>query len=81
MSAETKAALDAALEAHVTDEADVSGAICTGYVLQAQFTSHALVGEGLTGYMRFVQEGQNFTTSLGLSLYMNRQLEHATTEE
>ena len=80
MSAETKAALDAAMAAHVADESDeADGAILTGYVCQTQFTSMSLIDEEMTGYQRIIQEGQNLTTTLGLMHYGQRALDQYVT--
>ena len=76
MSAETKAALDAAMAAHVADESEeAEGVILTGYVCQTQFTSMSLIDEEMTGYQRIIQEGQNLTTTLGLMHYGQRMLD------
>jgi len=76
MSADTKAALDAAMAAHVADESDESdGAILTGYVCQTSFTSMSLLDEEMTGYQRLTMEGQNLTTTIGLMHYGQRMLD------
>lgn len=77
MSAETKAALDAAIAAHLADEVD--GAIVTGYVGMVQYATAEMMGEDLTGYQRLTAEGQGFTTSLGLSRYLALRFDAAAT--
>ena len=77
MSAETKQALDEALAAHLADECP--GSILTGYALQTQYTDMQLIGEQMTGYLRMTSEQQNFTTTLGLTHYMMRMLDHDMT--
>lgn len=73
MSEQTKAALDAAIEAHIADECE--GGIVTGYVLQTQYTGMEFLEERMTGYLRMVHETQNFTTTLGLIHYMRNTVE------
>jgi hypothetical protein len=78
MSADTKAALDAALAAHIADETE--GNILTGYVCQTQFTSMELIDEQMTGYQRIIAEDQNLTTTIGLMHYGQRMLDQYITE-
>ena len=77
MSAETKAALDTALAAHIADEC--KGALLTSYVCQTEFTSMELIDEEMTGYQRMIAEGQTLTTTLGLMHYGQRMLDEYTT--
>lgn len=63
MSAETKAALDAALSAHISDEAD--GAILTGYVLHASYLDAGLDERGATGYWAAFADGQPYRSLTG----------------
>lgn len=79
MSAQTKAALDAAIDAHIADESN--GGIVTGYVLQTQYTDMAFLEERMTGYLRMVHETQDFTTTLGLIHYMRGTVENAMHNE
>ena len=78
MSAETKAALDTALAAHIADEC--KGALLTSYVCQTEFTSMELIDEEMTGYQRMIAEGQTLTTTLGLMHYGQRMLDCYVTE-
>ncbi|KUF07178.1 hypothetical protein [Leucobacter sp. G161] len=68
MSEQTKAALDAALEAHIADECD---GMLTAYILQAEYTSPHLMDDRSTGYFRAIGERQSFTTTLGLTRYLD----------
>lgn len=79
MSDATKAALDAAIAAHLEEEEP--GSIVTGYVALAQYTSADMMNEDLTGYQRFTAEGQSFTTSLGLARYLSLRLEAAAVND
>lgn len=71
MSAETKAALDAAIEAHVLDAAE-DGAVLTGYLLEAQYSTIELADDYMTGYVGAVYPGQSFTTNFGLAAKLYR---------
>lgn len=64
MSAETKAALDAALEAHLRDETE-GGALVTAYVVYAAFVNTE-IEEGKTGYKCIIADGQPYHSTLGL---------------
>ncbi len=79
MSDATKAALDAAIAAHIADECD--GGTLTGYVIQAQYQDISMMDENLTGYLRIVAEGQGFTTSLGLARHLAVRLDAAAIED
>lgn len=79
MSEVTKAALDAAIAAHVADECD--GAIITGYVLQSQYTDMDMLEDGYTGYVREIMTSQPFTTTLGLAHYLSRQVDRSMFED
>lgn len=71
MSAETKAALDDAIAAHVADEMD---AALTGYVLHA--SSIQLDGErGRTCYLAEYADSQPFHVTLGLAYLLVRRLD------
>lgn len=74
MSEATKAALDAAIAEHLADENP--GAILTGYVCQAQYTTAEFMDDGFTGYLRLIQEGQGFTTTIGLTSYLKARTDH-----
>ncbi|MDP3208122.1 MAG: hypothetical protein Q8M65_03145 [Rhodoglobus sp.] len=63
MSAETKAALEAAIEAHVRDEDD---AIVIGYVLYIAEMSADLDAADVNSYKLERPAGQNYHSSLGL---------------
>ena len=78
MSAETKAALDSAIAAHVA--AECRGSMVTGYVIQTQFTSIELIDEEKTGYQRITAEDQSLTTTIGLMHYGQRMLDEFITE-
>lgn len=67
MSADTKAALDRAIEAHAHDELDE--AVVTGYVLQITAMNSGDFDLGQTRYLRVVPEGQNAHTTLGIIEY------------
>lgn len=67
MSAETKAALDEAIARHVADQAE-AGAMVTGYVLKASYTSAERLEDDSTGYVAEYAERQAFHSSLGLAL-------------
>lgn len=73
MSEATKAALDAALAAHISDECD--GGILTGYVLQTQYQDIDMMNNGDTGLLRIVAEHQSFIATVGLARYMNTRLD------
>lgn len=75
MSAETKQAFDEALAAHLTDETD--GGTLTGYVMQAQYTSVELMDENASGYLRLTGERQPFTTTLGLTHFLAKQMDES----
>lgn len=72
MSAETKAAMDAAIAAHIADECE--GGILTGYVLQTQYQDIDMMTNGETGFYRIEGERQSFTTTLGLARYTHVRL-------
>jgi hypothetical protein len=74
MSAETRAAMQDAIAAHMADEND--GAVMTGYVLQTE--GQHIQGEfvGYTSYMGAVPEHQSHATSLGLALMAQRSVEY-----
>jgi hypothetical protein len=75
MSEQTKAAMDAAIAAHVADETD--GDTLSSYVLQTMTTSIELMGENQSGFIRFISDRQQWVTSLGLIDYARVQLHHA----
>ncbi len=79
MSDVTKAALDAAITAHLADEVD--GAIVTGYVGLVQYATADMMNDDLTGYQRLIAEGQGFTTSLGLARYLSLRFDAATVND
>ena len=64
MSDATKAALDAALSAHVADESD--GAMLTSYFVQASALPLESPNTSSTWYGTFEPDGQAFHVSLGL---------------
>lgn len=80
MSAETKAALDAAIEAHMRDTTQ-GGALVTAYVVYAAYVNTE-IEEGKTGYRYIVADGQPYHSTLGLGqslvsdLVMPQMVEH-----
>lgn len=72
MSAETKAALDAALQAHIADE--TNGSIVTGYVLLASNQDIEKLDQEVTGYWREVYTHQAMHTTVGLAVLLADQL-------
>ena len=78
MSAETKAALDAAIADHIAEECD--GALLTGYVCQTEFTSMKLLDEDFSGFQRLIASGQTLTTTIGLMHYGQRMLDEYITD-
>ena len=68
LSDATKAALDAALAAHIADECD--GGIISGYVLQAAYFSTQTIEHGSTGYMREFAEDQPYHSGYGLAMHL-----------
>lgn len=79
VSAETKAALDTALAAHVADELD--DAIIIAYVCQAA----AMTGDDFdaeqTQYLRMVAEGQSAHVTLGILDYAHSRYRAAMIED
>lgn len=73
VSETTKAALDEAIARHVADECE-AGAIVTGYVLKASYTSAERMDDETTGYLGEYAEQQAYHTSLGLALLHLRDL-------
>lgn len=65
VSEQTKAALDAALSAHIADEAE--GALVSGYVIQAAYFNGETIEHGTHGYMREFAEGQAYHAGFGLA--------------
>lgn len=65
MSQQTKAALDAALAAHVDDMC--GGALVSGYVLQAAYFNGETIQHGTNGYLREFAEDQAFHVGRGLA--------------
>lgn len=66
MSAETKAALEAALQAHINDESEDEEFV-TGYVLQATATSFDAESGRANSYWFYAQENQPVHVTLGLA--------------
>lgn len=76
MSTDTKAALDAAIQAHFADE--TLGGFSTGYVLQIKGkTSEDLEAGQQTSYLRNVADQQDSDVSLGLMDYMHTKFRQA----
>lgn len=76
MSTETKAALDAAIAAHVADEGEAAGSIVTGYAL---IVSHSTVDDfddEITRYLAEYADRQPFHAALGLVHRHRIMLEH-----
>jgi hypothetical protein len=65
LSAETKAALDAAIEAHLRDESEGDGAMVTAYVLYAAYLNTEIEA-GLSAYKCVIPDGQPYHSTLGL---------------
>jgi hypothetical protein len=76
MSVETKAALDAAIDAHLADECD--GAIVTGYVFHAAFMNPELDGLEAHGYFAEFPEGQPAHVCLGLAMMQKSHIEDSS---
>lgn len=72
MSAETKADLDAAIEAHFTAESD--GALLGGYVLQMFGSNVDDIESAGVRMLREVPATQNIVTTLGLVDYARTTL-------
>jgi hypothetical protein len=66
VSAETKAALDAAIAAHVADESEQPGTIVTGYALIASHATTEDFDAERTGYLAEYADRQPFHVGLGL---------------
>jgi hypothetical protein len=64
MSTDTRAALEAAVAAHVADECD--GAMLTGWALIASNATEADFDNNQTGYMIAAQDRQPMHSTLGL---------------
>lgn len=75
MSAETKAALDAAITAHVTDE--TGGALVTGWVVQAAGIKGEDMDEGVSYLYREIPDRQPAYVTLGLLDYGHTMFRHA----
>ena len=73
MSAETKAALDAALAAHMADEVG-EATMLTGYVIHASHVSAASIDSGSTMYFAEYAERQPFHVCLGLAVQLTSRL-------
>ena len=70
MSEQTKAALEAALTAHIADVTD--GNLLTDYGIIAASTSMDAIGTGSTVYFYEANEGQPAHVSYGLITYAER---------
>lgn len=83
MSAETFAAMEAAIAAHVADDLKDDGTtILTGWVMQCT-TSKAdpeFIDSGLTGFVRYVPDNQSMVTSLGIIDYTHHMIRVALTQ-
>lgn len=80
MSAETKAALDAAIAAHVADVSD--GAILTGYVLQVRAQGFTDPEDGeMVRLPRMIAEGQDFIVTMGLIAYLDANSRYVATHD
>lgn len=76
VSAETKAALETALAAHIADEGN--GDILTDWAMVCALTSIDNIGTGLTRYFYEGNTGQPVHVTVGLLRYGS---EHATFDE
>lgn len=75
MSAETKAAMERAIEAHIADEHDDETMLLGAYILQAAGNGIKDSRHGLT---YDVLEGQSGLISLGLLAHINVNVENMT---
>ena len=66
MSAETRAVLEAAIEAHVAAEGEAPGSVLTGYALIVSHATGDDFADNVTRYLTEVSEGQPFHVTLGL---------------
>jgi hypothetical protein len=74
MSDETKAALDAALEAHILDEQD--GGMLTDYALQARYVTMETLDASASGYFAEYSDHIPHHSALGLVKLHLLHLEH-----
>jgi len=73
MSRETKAALDAAIQAHISD---VGEGIVTGYVMQVAYFNADIDGRDATGYYVEVADNQPFHVGRGLASLLDYHYEN-----
>jgi hypothetical protein len=75
MSAETFAALEAAIAAHVAEDSEHSP-IVTGWVMQCTTTSADpdFIDSGMTGFAQYTPDRQNIVTTLGIIDYMHHMV-------
>lgn len=66
MSAETKADLERALRAHVTDEAAAENPFVVHYLIAAEYVDASLGADG-TGMFSVRPDEQSWTTSVGIA--------------
>jgi hypothetical protein len=69
MSDATKAALDAALNAHIADVTE-ENALVTAYVIHAAYITIGTEDRRTTGYMSEFADDQPYHTGLGLSVHL-----------
>ncbi|MFL0711658.1 MAG: hypothetical protein ACJLS2_02445 [Microcella pacifica] len=83
MSAETKAALDNALAAHIQDETNElaeGGVIVTGYALLASYVTAPTIERGTTRYFAEYGESMPHHAAMGLVRHHAVQLDHELVE-
>jgi hypothetical protein len=78
MSAETKAALDAAISNHFAEV--MQGAMVSGYVMQIAGESLEDMDANQWSTLREASDEQPFLTTLGLCTYLARSLDAILTE-
>jgi len=79
MSAETKAALDAALAAHIQDESDdlgEGGIIVTGYAFMVSYITASTIERGTTRYFAEYGEDMAHHSVMGLVEHHAHRLRH-----
>lgn len=76
MSAETKAALDAAIRAHVADEYD--GSLTASWLVAAEYVPEH--DDGMTHILDVVADNQSSVTTIGLAHFVAQQRSTAIAE-
>lgn len=78
MSEATKAAFEAALEAHIYDEADA--ALVTGYVVMVANANEEDFSANQTGYSLIAPDNQPYHVGLGLAHRLRMVMENEDSE-